>query len=421
MLLDSQQLLVEKKLKQLAQDLESQNSEGFFKKIISAKTALKSFYIYGDVGRGKSMLMKNFYNSLLKTTKIYFHFNGFMRLIHEALRDIRKEEKKFKDELIEAVKRVVKKNEVVCFDEFQVVDIADAMLLSRIFSYLFAQNVVTVFTSNSQPRNLYKNGLQREVFLEFVDKILLKNCEVLYLNSPTDYRSQYRHNLTKRYFISNKKNREEVQKIIATLTDEKKPKSSKIKVWGREIKVKKTFEMVVDNQILKQVQDDGALVQDDGALVQDDGACFENHSPQKLRHPELVSGSSPKTQSTLRHPELVSGSIAQTQKIAIFNFDQLCRVELAASDYQAICKNFDLIFLLKVPKLTSEDVNEARRFVLFIDEVYENKTALIVLAKTKSEKIYESGIGSETFARTVSRLNEIKSDQYWQESKVNFK
>ena len=404
MLLDSQQLLVEKKLKQLAQDLESQNSEGFFKKIISAKTVLKSFYIYGDVGRGKSMLMKNFYNSLLKTTKIYFHFNGFMRLIHEALRDIRKEEKKFKDELIEAVKRVVKKNEVVCFDEFQVVDIADAMLLSKIFSYLFLQNVVTVFTSNSQPRNLYKNGLQREVFLEFIDKILLKNCEVLYLNSPTDYRSQYKHNLTKRYFISNKKNHEEVQKIIATLTDEKKPKSSKIKVWGREIKVKKTFEMVIDNQILKQVQDDGALVQDDGALVQDDGACFEQHSPQKLRHPELVSG-----------------SIAQTQKIAIFNFDQLCRVELAASDYQAICKNFDLIFLLKVPKLISEDVNEARRFVLFIDEVYENKTALIVLAKTKSEKIYESGIGSKAFARTVSRLNEIKSDQYWQESKVNFK
>jgi len=359
--LDSQQLLVKKKLKQLEHDLESQNSKGFFKKIISPKIVLKSFYIHGDVGRGKSMLMKNFYNSLLETTKIYFHFNSFMHLIHEALHDIRKEEKKFKDELIEAVKRVVKKNKVVCFDEFQVVDIADAMLLSRIFSYLFSQNVVTVFTSNSQPRNLYKNGLQREVFLEFIDKILLKNCEVLHLNSPTDYRSQYKHNLTKRYFISNKKNRKEVQKIIATLTDEKKPKSFKIKVWGREIKINKTFEMAI------------------------------------------------------------SQAISKTQKIAIFNFDQLCRFELAVSDYQAICKNFDLIFLLKVPKLTSEDVNEARRFVLFIDEVYENKTALIVLAKTKLEKIYESKIGSEAFARTVSRLNEIKSDQYWQESKVNFK
>lgn len=348
--LDSQQILVQKKLHHLALDLENQASEGFFKKIISTKATFKSLYIYGDVGRGKSMLMKNFYDSVTKTSKIYFHFNSFMRLIHEALRDIRKEEKKFKDELIEAVNRVVKKNQLICFDEFQVVDIADAMLLSRIFSYLFLQNVVAVFTSNSQPLQLYKNGLQREVFLEFVNHILLKNCEVLHLNSPTDYRSQYRKNLTQRYFISNKKNREEVQEIIKTLTAEKKLKSTKIKVWGREVKIKKTCE-----------------------------------------------------------------------KIAVINFDELCRTELAASDYQAICKSFDLIFLLKVPHLLAEDVNEAKRFVLFIDEVYENKVALIVVAKTKPEKIYENGIGAEAFKRTVSRLNEIKSDHYWQASRINSK
>jgi len=349
MILDSQQILVENKLLNLAKELESQASEGFFRKIISSKKQLKSFYIYGDVGRGKSMLMKNFFNSLHKTPKTYFHFNLFMRKIHEALRDIRKEEKKFEDELFEAVKRVVQKNKLICFDEFQVVDIADAMLLSRIFSHLFSQGVVVIFTSNSKPQDLYKNGLQREIFLEFVEKVLLKNCEVLYLNSPTDYRSQYRKNLTRRYFISNKENREEVKKIIENFTEGKKLKSKKLKVWGREIKIKKTFE-----------------------------------------------------------------------KVAIFNFDELCRVDFAASDYQAICQNFDLIFLLKVPKLTKEDMNEARRFVLFIDEAYENKAALIILAKTKSEKIYESGVGAEAFSRTVSRLNEIKSDSYWQLSKVNF-
>ena len=348
--LDSQQILVQKKLHQLALDLENQASEGFFKKIISTKATFKSLYIYGDVGRGKSMLMKNFYDSLTKTSKIYFHFNGFMRLIHEALRNIRKEQKNFKDELIEAVNRVVKKNQLIFLDEFQVVDIADAMLLSRIFSYLFSQNVVAVFTSNSQPLQLYKNGLQRAVFIEFVNHVLLKHCEVLHLNSPTDYRSQYRKNLTQRYFISNKKNREEVQEIIKTLTAEKKLKSTKIKVWGREVKINKT--------------------------------CG---------------------------------------KIAVINFDELCRTELAASDYQAICKSFDLIFLLKVPHLLAEDVNEARRFVLFIDEVYENKVALIVVAKTKPEKIYENGIGAEAFKRTVSRLNEIKSDHYWQASRINFK
>ena len=348
--LDSQQILVQKKLHQLALDLENQASEGFFKKIISTKATFKSLYIYGDVGRGKSMLMKNFYDSLAKTSKIYFHFNGFMRLIHEALRDIRKEQKNFKDELIEAVNRVVKKNQLICFDEFQVVDIADAMLLSRIFSYLFSQNVVAVFTSNSQPLQLYKNGLQRAVFIEFVNHVLLKHCEVLHLNSPTDYRSQYRKNLTQRYFISNKKNHEEVQEIIKTLTAEKKLKSTKIKVWGREVKIKKTYE-----------------------------------------------------------------------KIAVINFDELCRTELAASDYQTICKSFDLIFLLKVPHLLAEDVNEAKRFVLFIDEVYENKVALIVVAKTKPEEIYENGIGAEAFKRTVSRLNEIKSDHYWRASRINYK
>lgn len=350
LILDPQQILVEKKLQQLAQELENQASGSFFKKIISAKNDVKGFYIYGDVGRGKSMLMRNFFNSLHKTPKIQFHFNAFMRLIHEALRDIRREEKKYKDELVEAVKRIVQKNRVICFDEFQVVDIADAMLLSRIFSFLFSQDVVAIFTSNSHPLELYKNGLQREVFIEFVDKILLQNCEILHLNSPTDYRSQYRKNLTKRYFISNQKNRDEVKKIIENLTDEKKLEPRKLKVWGREIKIKKTF-----------------------------------------------------------------------GKIAVINFDELCRVEFAASDYQAICQNFDLIFLLKIPQLTPEDVNEARRFVLFIDEVYENKVALIAVAKTKAEKIYESGIGSEAFHRTVSRLNEIKSDHYWQASKANLK
>jgi cell division protein ZapE len=349
MILDSQQLLLEKKLQQLAFDLEHQSSSGFLKKFFSEKKQLKSVYIYGDVGRGKSMLMKNFFNSLQEIPKVYFHFNAFMRLIHEALRDIRKEKREFVDELIEAVKRVAKNYELICLDEFQVADIADAMLLSRIFSHLFFEGIVVIFTSNSHPQKLYKNGLQREIFLEFVDKILLKNCDTFHLDLPVDYRSQYRKNLTKRYFISNKKNREEVEKIIQNLVSADKPKSKKLKVWGREIKIKKTF-----------------------------------------------------------------------GRVAVFNFDELCCVDFSASDYQAICQNFDLIFLLKTPSLTPENVNEAKRFMLLIDEVYENKVALIILAKVKPEKLYQNGNGSEAFLRTVSRLNEIRSDHYWQASKINF-
>ena len=291
-ILDQQQLLVEKKLQQLAFDLEAQASTTFFKKITAPKNHLKSLYIYGDVGRGKSMLMKSFFESVAKTPKVYFHFNGFMRLIHEALRDIRKEEKKFKDELLEAVKRVIKKKRLLCFDEFQVTDIADAMLLGRIFSYLFSQGVTTIFTSNSQPLELYKNGLQREIFIEFVKKVLLKNCEILHLNSATDYRAQYCKNLTQRYFIFDKKTDEEIEGIIKNLVADIASESKKLKVWGREIEIKKTF-----------------------------------------------------------------------GKIAIFNFDELCRVNFAAADYQTICQNFDLIFLQNVPQLTEQDVNEARRFL----------------------------------------------------------
>jgi cell division protein ZapE len=350
--LDSQQKLVAQKLSNLSLKLNEDVSQSFWQKIFDFKKSknhsIKSLYIFGDVGRGKSMLMKGFYDSLNGIPKTYFHFNEFMQQIHKMLRDIRKEDKKYKDELIEAIKRVIKENRILCFDEFQVVDIADAMLLSRIFSYLFSNDILVIFTSNSEPKQLYKNGLQREVFLEFVDKVLLKNCEVLYLNSPTDYRSQYRHNLTERYFISNKKNRELVKNIIENLREGKAFKSKKIKLWGREIKIKKTL-----------------------------------------------------------------------SNIAVLKFDELCRENYAAADYQAICQNFDLIFLLQVPCLMPEDANEAKRLMLFIDEVYENKVALIVLAKTKSQEIYKSGIGSEAFTRTVSRLNEIRSDNYWQASKIN--
>ena len=345
--LDKNQIALQSILQQLAHHLETQKNENFLKKFFSESKPVKSFYVYGNVGRGKSMLMSEFFK-LVTIPKVYFHFNAFMRLIQEALRDIRREDKKYKDELVEAVKRVVENNRLVCFDEFQVVDITDAMLLLRIFSYLFSQGVTVVFTSNAQPLDLYKNGLQREVFLEFVKNVLLTNCEVFHLDGAVDYRQQYTQNLTKRYFISNKKNRATIKEIIANLTKSQKLKSKTLKVWGRDVKIKKTFE-----------------------------------------------------------------------KIAVINFEDLCAVDFAASDYQTICQTFDLIFLLKLPRLTADNVNEARRFVLFIDEAYENKVALIIQAKVKISEIYKEGTGAEAFKRTASRLNEIKSDSYWQGSKIN--
>lgn len=352
MILDAKQIEIKERLDSLSASLAKEMKQGFLQKLFTSKTQIKSLYIHGDVGRGKSMLMKKFFNSLKKIPKtpphIEFHFNAFMQAIHESLFEIRQENNNLKDELIEAVKRVVKDHKVICFDEFQVTDIADAMLLSRIFSYLFENNVIVVFTSNSEPLNLYQNGLQRDIFLEFVNQVLLTNCDVLYLDSNTDYRSKYCQSLTHRYFIESDETTREVNKVIRKISDNKPLKASSLKVWGRKIELKKTH-----------------------------------------------------------------------GKIMVVNFDEICQNSLSASDFRAICKNFNLIFLLRIPKLSSEDVNEAKRFMLFIDEVYENKVALIVSAKTQPEKIYQKGIGSEAFTRSVSRLNEIKSDQYWQMSKLN--
>ncbi len=361
-ILDLKQILVSNALAKLVTEFQEKNRAGFWQRAFGSKTSIKSLYIYGDVGRGKSMLMKRFFGNL-RADKIYLHFNSFMQLIHEALRDIRKEKIKFQDELIEAVNRVIKENKILCLDEFQVVDIADAMLLSRIFSYLFVNNIIVVFTSNSHPTNLYQNGLQRELFIEFVNNILLKNCEIINLDSDTDYRLKYRDNLAKRYFVSNKKNREAVKEIIINLTDRERLKPTFLKVWGREIKINKTFRK--------------------------ENFCRE------------------------------SKKLFFFPKIAVINFDEVCHTELSASDYREICENFDLIFLLKIPKLTTEDSNETKRLILLIDEIYENKVALIVLAKTKIEKLYENGTMHETFKRTESRLKEIKSDFYWNNSKLN--
>lgn len=346
MILDERQIKIKEKLNQILSQLENHHSLSFFQKIFKSQNPVKSLYIHGGVGRGKTMLMKEFYTSLHKTPKLYFHFNAFMQSVHENLHLLRQEKNKYADELIEVIKRLIKNTKAICFDEFQVVDIADAMLLSRIFSYIFSQKILVIFTSNSKPQDLYKNGLQREIFLEFVNKILLKNCDVSFLDSPVDYRGLYRENLTTRYFISNKKNSAEIKDIIAHLTDSTPLKSRKLKVWGREIKIKKTY-----------------------------------------------------------------------KKIAVIKFAEIFLSDFGVADYRAICQSFDLIFLLKIPKLNEDNINEARRFLLFIDEAYENKTALIISAKVAAEKIYEKGIGSEVFGRAVSRINEIKSDFYWKNSK----
>ncbi len=181
---------------------------------------IKGLYIYGSPGCGKTYLMDMFYNSVNLKNKKRTHFNEFMLEVHDNLHKLRSRltyKNTDMDPLYILATEMAKEYNLICFDEFQVFDIADAVILKRLFEILYMNHVVTVATSNRPPECLYLNGLQRHLFLPFIDEIKLRN-QIINL-SAKDFRIRHDVVLEKFIYPLNDINKTECESIFNKLTD----------------------------------------------------------------------------------------------------------------------------------------------------------------------------------------------------------
>jgi cell division protein ZapE len=304
----------------------------------------RGVYMWGSVGRGKSMLMDLFFGALAIGRKRRVHFAEFMLEVHQRIAAERKKEEG--DPIAPVAAAIAEETRALCFDEMMVTNSPDAMILSRLFTALIEAGVTVVTTSNRPPKDLYKDGLNREHFLPFID-LVQSRLDVLSLNGPVDYRRD-RLGQQETWLVPNG------------------PEAT------RELSA--AFFRLTDYPV-----EDAAKVPSEDIPVQGG--------------------------RTLHVPKSLKG-------VAVFSFRKLCGEARGAPDYLAIARRYHTVILVGIPKLGPENRNEAARFVGLIDALYEHKVKLLAAADAEPDALYEKGDGRFEFERTVSRLEEMRSEEY---------
>jgi len=203
-------------------------------KLLRSKPAdFQSLYIFGDVGRGKSMLMDLFFEACPISQKRRVHFHAFMLEVHAFIHQWRRQHNT--DAIAELAKHIRASERLLCFDEFHVTDIADAMILVRLFRRLFELGIVVVITSNCHPSELYHDGLQRDLFLPFVE-ILQQKAKIIELVAEQDYRLSHLHALkTTYYYPLDQQAAEFIRQSYNELTNYAPMHSGTVEVLSRKV------------------------------------------------------------------------------------------------------------------------------------------------------------------------------------------
>ena len=303
-------------------------------------------YLWGSVGRGKTMLMDLFFDSLAGGSKRRVHFHAYMAEVHERIHDWRQKLKRGEvagdDPIRPVAADLAAEARILCFDEFAVVDIADAMILGRLFTALFEHGVIVVATSNVPPDDLYKDGLNRTLFLPFIE-LLKERTDVLHLDARTDFRLEKLGDSPVYFAPADAAAAAAIDGIFARLTRGAAPKATKLLVQGRAVAV-----------------------------------------------PEQAMG------------------------VARFPYAALCKQPLGAADYIAIARAYHTVLIEGLPALQPSQRDEARRLITLIDIFYERRVKLVVSAAAEPQDLFHAETGTEAFefARTVSRLAEMRSRDY---------
>ena len=215
-------------------------NQSLLKKIFKNKNKKSGFYLVGDVGVGKTMIL-NFFFTSLKEKKYRLHFNEFMIKFHEFIFENKKKAKY--QGLEKFVEKLSDKTQILYFDEFQVTNIVDAMILGKLFKKIFEENIKVIFSSNIKIKDLYKNGLQRDQFMPFI-KILEHNCSEIELEIPEDYRTN--KNIPLDRFLSpiDESSNFKFNKFFRKMTKNKEKTTKILDIKGRKLIIENFYDRV---------------------------------------------------------------------------------------------------------------------------------------------------------------------------------